>query len=545
MFVFNGSHMTLKRIVVAVLLAALLFSASAVPFCAENKNKDSVKIIAPEFDYDDSSLIIITREQVKTQTKAAADNLPSLNRTFLASVSDKTVDAELISECLVASVSDSVKCKMEKDFGKERNEQADDMLKVYTIRFNTDSKEELDEVAHKIAENDAVKYVLKNEFMDVPEESIPDYYDEAEKETDAIRASSSSVSSIMATNDTYFSLQYGLSITKISQTWGIVYGSPAIKVGIIDTGITPIAELNGKINNTLSHNFVSSHESTLDDNVDHGTRVASIIGAICNNSSKIAGACRSTSLVNLKVGYNSGNHGFEASTVASAVNYAKNNNIRLLNASFSISSGLSLLIAVSGYNGLIIASAANNSDSNIQYPAAYTNDCIIAVASSTSNDTLAAHSNYNYTSVDLAAPGEGIYFVKANGNVDHGYGTSYAAPFVTATAALIMHAKPNATPSQIKNYILDNVDEKAAFVGKVLSGGRLNAIKAVVQASGWLMGDMDYSGTITASDARKILRISSKLETGTNSQLSLADVDYDGTVTAADARTVLQWSAHL
>lgn len=58
-------------------------------------------------------------------------------------------------------------------------------------------------------------------------------------------------------------------------------------------------------------------------------------------------------------------------------------------------------------------------------------------------------------------------------------------------------------------------------------------------------GDVNLDGSITVTDARKVLRFSSKLETPTSLQQILADVDGDGSITAADSRYVEQYAARL
>ncbi len=58
-------------------------------------------------------------------------------------------------------------------------------------------------------------------------------------------------------------------------------------------------------------------------------------------------------------------------------------------------------------------------------------------------------------------------------------------------------------------------------------------------------GDVNDDGKITASDARKTLRASAKLEELTEEQLKIADVDLNGRVSAADARLILRVSAKL
>lgn len=79
--------------------------------------------------------------------------------------------------------------------------------------------------------------------------------------------------------------------------------------------------------------------------------------------------------------------------------------------------------------------------------------------------------------------------------------------------------------------------------------GKLDGIKTNVDMNfcyiSLLKGDVDGDGKVTASDARKILRISSGLEKITGLAALNADKNRDGAVTAADAREVLRESAGL
>jgi hypothetical protein len=58
-------------------------------------------------------------------------------------------------------------------------------------------------------------------------------------------------------------------------------------------------------------------------------------------------------------------------------------------------------------------------------------------------------------------------------------GTSMATPHVTGVAALVKAAHPSYTTAQLKNAILAGVDRVASLSGKVATGGRLDACKAV------------------------------------------------------------------
>jgi subtilisin family serine protease len=58
-------------------------------------------------------------------------------------------------------------------------------------------------------------------------------------------------------------------------------------------------------------------------------------------------------------------------------------------------------------------------------------------------------------------------------------GTSMATPHVSGVAALVKAAHPSYTVAQLKNAILSGVDPVAALRGKVATGGRLDACRAV------------------------------------------------------------------
>lgn len=60
-----------------------------------------------------------------------------------------------------------------------------------------------------------------------------------------------------------------------------------------------------------------------------------------------------------------------------------------------------------------------------------------------------------------------------------------------------------------------------------------------------LPGDVDYSGTVDALDARAVLRIAVSLDVVNKETRLLADVDGDGKVTADDARLILRYAVGL
>ncbi|HEY1277492.1 MAG TPA: S8 family peptidase [Thermoleophilaceae bacterium] len=62
------------------------------------------------------------------------------------------------------------------------------------------------------------------------------------------------------------------------------------------------------------------------------------------------------------------------------------------------------------------------------------------------------------------------------------WGTSMAAPHVAGVAALLLSLHPGWTASQLKDRILSTVDPLPSLAGRTVSGGRLNAARAVGEA---------------------------------------------------------------
>jgi len=122
---------------------------------------------------------------------------------------------------------------------------------------------------------------------------------------------------------------------------------------------------------------------------------------------------------------------------------------------------------------------ANPADDCPVYPASYENPNIIAVAASNNQDELTSFSNYGKKSVDLAAPGKQIMSTFPDDKYSYGEGTSMATPHVAGAAALIKSKLPQSRDEQIKARILQSVDEIPSMEGKLVTGGRLNAAKAL------------------------------------------------------------------
>lgn len=314
----------------------------------------------------------------------------------------------------------------------------------------------------------------------------------------------------VAPNDTYVSQQWAISAIDLDDAWEITTGSPNVYVGILDSGIDAgHPDLQGRIASSLCANFNSPYIHTVpSDTTGHGTSVAGIIAASMNNNQGIAGSASGVKIVALRVTNSSGV--CPLSYVLSAVDYAEELGLHIINCSFGINnidndSLSSMEAAIENYSGLVVCSAGNDDYDNdviAVYPASLDCENIISVGASTQMGRVASFSNYGATSVDVFAPGDQIMscFPTAKcesgsctteleiGNVHYsvGYhscsGTSFAAPYVTAIAALMISKNSSLTPQQIKSIIISTCTDSNNFLNKCVSDGVVNAYRALMAA---------------------------------------------------------------
>ncbi len=223
----------------------------------------------------------------------------------------------------------------------------------------------------------------------------------------------------------------------------------------------------------------------------HGTHVAGIIASRGDNGLGIAGVAWQARLVPLRV---LGSNGAGSSAdAADAIAYASDLGIRIVNGSFgSTTPSTAIRDAIANApNTLFVVAAGNGGEDGVGddddvspfYPCSFDLANVICVAATDANDTLASFSNRGAVSVDLAAPGVSILSTSESAGYSALSGTSFAAPLVTGTAALVLARTPGATTQQLRAAILDRVQHLPALAGKVATGGRLSASGAVGTAS--------------------------------------------------------------
>ncbi len=121
----------------------------------------------------------------------------------------------------------------------------------------------------------------------------------------------------------------------------------------------------------------------------------------------------------------------------------------------------------------------DDADKRPHYPSNYDLPNVLSVAALTRSDQLAGFSNYGAKTVHLAAPGAEILSTWLREGFEEHSGTSMATPVVSGVAALVLAAEPDLSVTELRQRLLDTVDKLDALRGRVASGGRVNAARAV------------------------------------------------------------------
>lgn len=227
----------------------------------------------------------------------------------------------------------------------------------------------------------------------------------------------------------------------------------------------------------------------------HGTHVAGTIAAEGNNTIGVTGIGWQVKVMPLK--FIGPKNASDVADAVAAINYSIAEGAQVSNNSWGYefarnnpSDILQNAIAEAGRANQVFVAAAMNGGADFVgddldqgpysiYPASYTNSNIISVAATEKTDHMTGFSNYGATSVDLGAPGKDILSTLPGNYYGFGFGTSMATPHVSGVAALLKSQSPQLKASEIRARILDSVDKNASLEGKTVSGGRLNAAKAL------------------------------------------------------------------
>jgi serine protease len=258
-------------------------------------------------------------------------------------------------------------------------------------------------------------------------------------------------------------------------------GGQGVTVAVLDTGLARSPDLS-RARIVRGYDFVDGDADPTDHN-GHGTHVTSTIAETTDNGYGLTGLAYGARIMPVRVLDDDGNG--NPAVIASGVRFAAKHGAKIINLSLNfdervtaaqIGSLLQAVDAADRRGSLVVAAAGNAGAEVVAYPARAPN--VLAVGATTEYGCLASYSDHG-SGLDLVAPGGGddaalpddpdcvgrrrgraIYQVTLEGRRlnrfgiprDY-YGTSMAAPHVSATAALVVASGvlgPDPSPDAIE-----------------------------------------------------------------------------------------------
>lgn len=239
------------------------------------------------------------------------------------------------------------------------------------------------------------------------------------------------------------------------------YTGKGVKIAVIDSGINtkhPDLKVAGGAS-------MIENTSPFTDGAGHGTHVAGVIAAL-NNTIGVVGAAPDTEIYSVKVLASSGAGTLQ--DVLEGIQWAIDQEMDIINLSLTTDYNipeLEALVKKANDLGIIVVAAAGNIElvdtrgnyiqntDDVLYPARYPS--VIAVGSTDTNNRLSGFS-YRGPSVEIVAPGQGIYStfstIATSGHDDYktSEGTSVSTPFVSAVFAQYKEAYPHLNNAQLR-----------------------------------------------------------------------------------------------
>ena len=292
--------------------------------------------------------------------------------------------------------------------------------------------------------------------------------------------------------------QWALDRLRAEQAWEVT-DAAGQTIAIVDTGVDPT---HPDLDVLPGFDVLEEGgDGRVDDStIGHGTAVAGIAGALVSNGVGIAGLAPDVDLLPVRV--LADRDGDEADIVV-GVYAALGQGADVINLSVGTeraSPQLEMAVRHARQRGAVVVASSGNTGDEVGgnprvYPAAF--DGVLGVGATTRDDERATYSNYGDW-LSLVAPGgapsptvdTGILTTcpeGARGCPDaHGYavrsGTSFAAPYVSATAALVRERHPRALPSQVAHRLTATAEDVGEpGVDPELGHGIVDPVAAVTE----------------------------------------------------------------
>ena len=340
--------------------------------------------------------------------------------------------------------------------------------------------------------------------------------------------------------------EWNLNAVNSPEAWAAGFTGEGITIAVVDTGVdldhpdlvnnlyVNAGEIsgngidddgNGYVDDIHGYDF-AGRDADPNDVGGHGTHVAGTIAAGLNGFGATGVAPDATILPVRVLGDNGSG---STNAVAAGIRYAAEQGADVINLSLGggFSSAIQAAIDYADQLGsFIVAAAGNEGASSPGFPARFSSiyENVLSVGAHNNSNQIAGFSNDVGTSnsVQIDAPGVGIFSTYVGGRYAFLSGTSMAAPQVAGVAALALSANPNLTPSELRSLLVGGTTT-AAIGSDAL--GIVNAATTVAYAAAGLS-----SPPIESS--------SSALAGATGNASSFRTISFDGEVVAAPSESL-------
>ncbi|MFB6291409.1 MAG: S8 family serine peptidase [Candidatus Bipolaricaulia bacterium] len=269
--------------------------------------------------------------------------------------------------------------------------------------------------------------------------------------------------------------RWGLEAVKAKNAWKITQGSEEVVVAVIDSGIDSTIPVlkdrmwknrdekpgdgvdndnNGYVDDVSGWDFRDGDQ--LDDSGSslfyHGTFVSGLLASNYDTKTGSGGVAPQVSLMDLRFLDSSGRfYTSDWNKLTDAINYAVENGADIINLSIYANIKPPKIVhdalKKAEAKGVLVVGIAGNEGRRVGYFGKWNE--VFTVGSVAESGKVSDFSNYG-PEVELVAPGSEVLSYKPGGNLATGSGTSFAAPHVAGTAALIVSSNPSIDLPELK-----------------------------------------------------------------------------------------------
>ena len=266
-----------------------------------------------------------------------------------------------------------------------------------------------------------------------------------------------------------------------------------VTVAVIDSGVDARhPQLRGKV--VRGADFLDPSGDGATDCVGHGTAVASIIAAEARRGVQFRGLAPRARILPVRVSEQWMINGREvgrtvtAAEFARAIRWAVDRGADVLNLSVVLYEDDPAVRSAVRYaldRDVVVVAAVGNLHDNgnpAPYPAAYPG--VLGVGAIGPDGARAPFSQVG-SYVDVVAPGSDVLAAAPGGGHGRHSGTSYAVPFVSATAALVRGYRPDLSAAEVVRRIIATADPApAGSRSHEYGSGVVNPYRAVTDTAG-------------------------------------------------------------